>query len=72
MLGPLPRLHTVLLVCAVVGVAAGAWLGVLETVPVVVTTGIALGAAFAALASYLLLHDFHHRHAQVVRTRRHR
>ena len=74
MLGPLPRLHTLLFIVAVLalGVGLGAWIGMLETTPVVVTTGIAIGLGLAAVATLLLLHDFQHRRVDVVRVRRHR
>lgn len=74
MIGPLPRLHTLLFIVVVlaVGVGLGAWIGLLDTVPVVVTTGIAVGIGVAALASFVLLHDFHHRRVHVARVRRDR
>lgn len=74
MFGPLPRLHTLLfvLVAVGVGVGIGTWIGLLDQVPLVVSTGIAVGIGLAALASFLLLHDFQHQHVHASRPRRDR
>ncbi|WP_426244086.1 hypothetical protein [Nocardioides sp. LHG3406-4] len=61
MIGPLPRLHrigvlaAVLLVCA----AIGAWLGSSPSIPFLVGTGLVGGAAVGAVAAYALLHQPH-------------
>ena len=59
-LGPLPRLHRLLLITTVlvVGVASGAWVALFTPLPVAVTAGIALGAVAGLLLAYLLVHDF--------------
>lgn len=66
MLGPLPRLYSLLVVVStlVLGVALGAWLGLLEAVPLVTTTGALIGLGLAVVASWLLVHDFHRRSAR--------
>lgn len=61
MLGPLPRLHQVVLVLAsvIVFVGLGVWVGAHPQIPVVVSVGAMLGAALAMAASWLLLHQPH-------------
>ena len=71
--GPLPRLHRMLLVAAALAVfvGIGAWLGAEPTVPVRMAGGIAIGAALGLVATFLVLHDFHHRSGyQPLRDRR--
>lgn len=61
--GPLPRLYRLLLVVAALAVfvGIGAWLGARPAIPVRMAGGIAIGAALGLVATYLVLHDFHHR-----------
>lgn len=73
MFGPLPRLYRMLLVVAALAVfvGIGAWLGAQPAVPVRMAGGIAIGAALGLAATFLVLHDFHHRSGyQPVRARR--
>jgi xanthine/uracil permease len=62
-LGPLPRLYSLLILASLlgIGIGLGAWIGFHDEAPVVITTGIAIGVALAALTSWVLLHDFRHR-----------
>jgi hypothetical protein len=59
-LGPLPRLHRLLLITTVlvVGIACGAWIALFTPVPVAVTAGTMLGAVAGLSLGYLLAHDF--------------
>lgn len=78
MLGPLPRLHTMLVVgvALLVGVTTGAIVGLSEATGAerLAIPGALIGAAAAGVATYLLLHDFHraHQHAHQRVQRRHR
>ena len=59
MLGPLPRLHRLLLISAtvlVVGIASGAWIALFTLLAV--TAGAVVGAVAGLLLGYLLVHDF--------------
>ncbi len=71
MLGPLPYLHRLLLVCIalVVSGGIGAWFGNLPAVPVGVSLGVLVGLVAGVGASYLLLHDFRHGGAHPARVR---
>ena len=62
MLGPLPRLHRLLLIPAVlvIGIASGAWIALFTPLPVAATAGAAVGAVAGLLLGYLLVHDFSH------------
>jgi xanthine/uracil permease len=59
-LGPLPRLHRLLLIATVlvVGIASGAWIALFTPLPVAATAGAAVGAVAGLLLGYLLVHDF--------------
>lgn len=59
-LGPLPRLHRLLLTATVlvVGIASGAWIALFTPLPVAVTAGAMVGAVAGLLLGYLLVHDF--------------
>ena len=59
-LGPLPRLHRLLLIATVlvVGIASGAWIAMFTPLPVAVTAGAMVGAVAGLLLGYLLVHDF--------------
>lgn len=59
-LGPLPRLHRLLLIATVlvVGIASGAWIALFTPLPVAVTAGTLVGAVAGLLLGYLLVHDF--------------
>jgi xanthine/uracil permease len=59
-LGPLPRLHRLLLIATVlvVGIASGAWIALFTPLPVAVTAGAMVGAVAGLLLGYLLVHDF--------------
>lgn len=72
MLAPLPSLHRLILVFAtlVVGLAVGAWLGLVPEVPVRVGAGLLAGAGLGLLVAFVLVHDFHHPEEQPVRLRR--
>ena len=71
MLGPLPRLHRVAVVIAllVLCAAVGASMGADPSVPFLVGTGLVGGAAVGALMSFALLHQ-RHEHQHRVRHRR--
>lgn len=66
MLGPLPRLHTLLVaaVALIVGTTTGILLGLSSLTGAVrlAVPGALVGASLAALATYVLVHDFHHGH----------
>lgn len=66
MLGPLPRLHTLLVgaVALLVGTTTGILLGLSDLTGAarLAVPGALVGAGLAALATYLLVHDFHHGH----------
>lgn len=59
MIGPLPRLHRLLVmaVTLLAGVAGGAWVAYFTRVPLQIGAGAVTGALVAAVASYLFLHD---------------
>lgn len=61
MLGPLPRLHRVVVVLAmlVLCAAIGASMGASPSVPFLVGTGLLGGAAVGAVMSFALLHQWH-------------
>lgn len=73
MLGPLPRLHTtvVVVVALLVGIGTGAWLGLSDITGAerLAIPGALAGALAGGLATYVLLHDAHHRRP---RPQRHR
>lgn len=71
MIGPLPRLHSLLVLVTVLlaGVTGGAWVAHFSRIPVAIGAGALLGALLGAAASYLLLHDFHQRTPAHVRAR---
>jgi hypothetical protein len=68
MLGPLPRLHTliVLAVALLVGTATGVLVGLSDLTGAgrLAGPGALVGAAVAALTTYALLHDHGHGHHQ--------
>ena len=71
MLGPLPRLYRSLVATAaiVVFIAWGVWLAQFLPLPV---DGLVVGCAAGLLIAFVLVHDFHQRHAQPARiARRH-
>lgn len=73
MLGPLPRLHRLVVVAVtlLVGVASGAWVAAFTPLAVAVSAGAAGGALAGLLAAYLLLHEAHHSdHPRPIRVRR--
>ena len=61
MLGPLPRLHRVVVVLALLVLCAtvGASMGADPSVPFLVGTGLVGGAAVGVLMSFALLHQRH-------------
>ncbi len=71
-IGPLPRLHRLLVVATalVVGMLSGIWLVNATAVPALVAAGVGWGLLAGLLLTYVLLHDFHHR-PQAIRVRRH-
>ena len=71
MFGPLPLLHRIVLVVVTlcVGVAAGAWLAHLTSLPVAVSVGALAGGGIGVLAGYALVHQPQARPARVVRRR---
>ncbi|WP_395659900.1 hypothetical protein [Nocardioides sp.] len=71
-IGPLPRLHRLLVVVTslIVGMLSGIWLVNATGVPALVAAGVGWGLLAGLLLTYVLLHDFHHR-PQPVRVRRH-
>lgn len=66
MLGPLPRLHTILVaaVALLVGTATGVLLGLSDLTGAarLAVPGALVGASLAGLATFVLVHDFHHGH----------
>lgn len=72
MLGPLPRIHRVVVIMALLLLcgAVGASMGADPTVPFLVGTGLLGGAAVGAVASYALLHQPHAHPARVRQRRR--
>jgi hypothetical protein len=73
MFGPLPSLHRFALVLAalMVGVGIGLWLGMVPEIPLNVRLGLLAGGAAGVAAAFVLVHDFHQRHARHSRVRRH-
>ncbi len=73
MFAPLPFLYrivvSVLAVLTCLGL--GAWLTFVAELPVLTSVGAGVGAALGLVASYVLVHDFHHRQTQRVVVRRH-
>lgn len=71
-IGPLPRLHRLLVVVTslIVGMLSGVWLVYVTDVPALAAAGVGWGLLAGLLLTYVLLHDFHHR-PQAVRVRRH-
>lgn len=71
-IGPLPRLHRLLVVATalIVGVVSGMWVVNVAGVPALVAAGLGWGLLAGLLLTYLLVHDFDHR-PQPVRVRRH-
>jgi phosphate/sulfate permease len=73
-LGPLPRLHRLVLVITVVLVsaAAGTLVAARAVPPAEASAGAAVGALVGLLLSFALVHDFSHRHPRPARVpRRH-
>jgi hypothetical protein len=73
MLGPLPRLHRLLLVTIALAfcIGAGAWLAIWTPIPLVATAGATAGALVGVLVAYLLAHDFSDHDPRPVHIRRH-
>lgn len=71
MFGPLPLLHRIVLIALTLcfGVATGAWIAHMTTVPVTVSTGTALGGVLGLVASYALVHQPQPRAVRVTRRR---
>jgi hypothetical protein len=72
MFGPLPVLHRLLVVTLTLltGIASGAWLAHVTSLPIAVGSGAALGCIAGGMIAYGLVHDFHRpRPAPVVRRR---
>ncbi|WP_162599827.1 hypothetical protein [Nocardioides solisilvae] len=61
MLGPLPRLHQLVVVATALAVfvGLGVWAGVLDSVPVLVSGGASLGVLLGTLSAWLLVHEPH-------------
>ena len=70
-IGPLPRLHRILVVTTslLVGLLSGVWLVHVTGVPTLIAAGVGWGLLAGLLLTFVLLHDFHHR-PQPVRVRR--
>jgi hypothetical protein len=62
MFGPLPLLHRLLVISLslLTGIASGAWLAHVTSLPMAVDSGAALGCLAGAMVAYTLVHDFHH------------
>ena len=71
MFGPLPRLHSLLVVITVlaVGIVSGIWVAQSSSLPAAAAAGAGWGALSGILLGYVLLHDFQHR-LRPVRVRR--
>ncbi len=72
MFGPLPQLHRLLFVTValLVCVGLGAWVAYMTPIPLLWTSGAALGAVLGAVATYLLVHQPHAATARHVSRRR--
>ncbi|GAA4366910.1 hypothetical protein [Nocardioides caricicola] len=72
MIGPLPRLHRLLVVAValIVAIASGAWVAHFSPLPVAAAAGAMWGFLAGVVLAYVLVHDFHS-HADAVRVRRH-
>ncbi len=71
MFGPLPLLHRIVLVAFTLcfGVASGAWVAHMTTVPGTVSTGTLVGGLVGLAASYALIHRPQPRPVRVNRRR---
>lgn len=60
MFGPLPMLHRLVVAAltVVIGVACGAWLAHVTSLPIAVGSGAVLGCLAGALVAFGLVHDF--------------
>ncbi|WP_243057367.1 hypothetical protein [Nocardioides sp. SR21] len=72
MIGPLPRLHRLLVVAValIVAIASGAWVAHFSPLPVAAVAGAMWGFFAGIVLAYVLVHDFH-AHPHPVRLRRH-
>lgn len=72
MIGPLPRLHRLLVVAValIVAIASGAWVAHFSPLPVAAAAGAMWGFFAGLVLAYVLVHDFHHQ-PHAVRVRRH-
>lgn len=72
MLGPLPTLHRVVVVLAMLLLCAavGASMGAAPSIPFLVGTGLVGGAAVGGLMSFVVLHQWHGEQARVRHRRR--
>ncbi len=63
MLGPLPLLHRMVVVAAVLAVfvGLGLWMGLESSAPVVLLSGTTFGVLSGGLVSWLVVHDSHER-----------
>jgi hypothetical protein len=71
MFGPLPLLHRIVLVVLTLcfGVATGAWIAHMTTVPITVSTGAPLGGLLGLVAAYALVHQPQPRPVRITRRR---
>ena len=67
MLGPLPYLHRVVLVTAVLltAIAAGAWVAHFTPLPVAGGVGALVGGLAGVLVAYFFVHSSHHQPVRV-------
>ena len=71
-IGPLPRLHRLIVVAAalIVAIASGAWLAHFSPLTDAVAVGAIWGGLAGIVLAYVLVHDFH-AHPHAIRVRRH-